>query len=98
MISAFTQEFLYSQVIQSYSSTDMATAWKIFRFILSEMPGFYLVVILFIAVHPLPLLMLILFSVDGISFPGYVNWSPNFIRFLFMLLWFGYNTYITKKH
>ena len=57
---------LFLQVVQPYSTADMATAWKNFYFILSEKLDFHMVNNLLIMVHVLFLCMLTSLSVDEI--------------------------------
>ena len=53
-------------VVHPYSSTDTATAWKKFPYILSERSDFYMFDNLSIAVHTFVIYMLTSFSVDEI--------------------------------
>ena len=61
-----------------YHSTDTARTQKNFRFILSDKSNFHKVDNLSVAVHTLPMCILIRLSVDEILLPRYVNWSTNF--------------------
>ena len=62
------------QVVQSYSSTDKATAWKNSCFILSERLDFHLVNNnLSIAIHTLHIHMLTSLSVDEMLLPRHGN-------------------------
>ena len=58
-----------------HRTTDTGTAWKKSCFILSERPDFHIVDNLSIAVHGLPMHMLISLSVDKILLPSYFNLS-----------------------
>ena len=58
--------------------TDTATAWKNCSFISSKRKDFHVVVNLWIAIHALPMRMLISLSVDEILLPRYMNWFINF--------------------
>ena len=77
-IYLFSKSLLSVQVVQPYSSTDTATAWKKFRFILSIKSDFYMINDQSIAVHAFPMRILTSLSVDEILLPRYVKWSSNF--------------------
>ena len=79
--SFFSMFFVSVQVVHSYSSTDMATDWKKFCFILSERSDFHMIDNLSKAVHAFAMHNLTLISVDEILLPRYVNWSTNFRGF-----------------
>ena len=74
----FQNLFIKVQVVQSYNSTDMATTWKNFHFILTESSDFNIVNNLSIATLALPMCMMTSCSVDEILLPGYMNWSTYF--------------------
>ena len=65
-----------SPVVQPYSITDTATAWKIF--FLSGRSDFYIIDNLSIAVHDFPKRISTSVSVDGILLPRNVMWSTYF--------------------
>ena len=58
-----SKHFFKVQVVQPYSSTDIATAWKNSCLILSEKTDFHMVVNLSISIPALPMRVLALFSV-----------------------------------
>ena len=62
----FSRYFVQAQVVQPYSSTDTATAWKNSCFISSDRSDFHMVVNPFFAVHVFSMHMLTSFSVDEI--------------------------------
>ena len=70
--------FIQFQVVQSYSSIDMATAWKNLHFILYREISFHKFDFLLIAVYALPMHMLTSLSVDEILLLRYMNWSTYF--------------------
>ena len=76
--SLFFMHFATIQVVSPYSSTDIVTAWKKFRFILSERSDFHMIDNLGIAVHSFAMHMLTSLSVDEILLPRYVNTPINF--------------------
>ena len=61
-----------------YSNTDTDTAWKNSNWILSKRSDFHVVDNQSIAVHALPMSVLILLSVDEILLPRYMNLSTSF--------------------
>ena len=76
-----SRHFVRIWEVQSYNSTDLATAWKSSCFILLEISNFYVVDNLSIVVHALPLCIFTLLSLDEILLPRYINWS-KLSRFL----------------
>ena len=64
LVFSFSIRFVGIQVIQPYSSTNMATVWKGSRFILSDTSDSHMVDNLSVAVHVLPMCMLTWLSVD----------------------------------
>ena len=75
----FPSSFFFSiQVVQPYSSTDTATAWKNCCFILSVRLDFYMVINLSLAIHTLPMHILTSLSADEILWSRYTNSSTYF--------------------
>ena len=71
--------------MQPYSSTDIVTAWKNSRLILSGRLDFHIVDNLSEAVHALSMHMLISLSVDEILLLVCRNWSTNFRGLLYVV-------------
>ena len=65
-------------MVQPRSSMDARTAWKNFRFILSQKSDVRIVGNLSIALDALFMCVLTSLSIDEILLPNYVNWSTNF--------------------
>ena len=65
-------------MVQRYSSTDSATAWKHSRFILSGRLDYHMVDNESISVHASPMHMLTSLSFDEIWLPRYMKWSNDF--------------------
>ena len=63
---------------QPYSSNDTATAWKEFRFILSERSDFYMIDNQSVSFLTFARRMLTSLSVDEILLPRYMNLCTNF--------------------
>ena len=76
--SLFSRRFVRVQVVQPYSSTDTTTAWKNFRFSLSESSDLHMTDNLFVADHAFAIRVLTSLSVDEILLPRYVNGSTGF--------------------
>ena len=83
----FFMRFVSVHMVLPYSSTDIATAWKKSRFILSERSDFYMIDNLSITVHAFTRRMFISLSVDEILLPRYLNWSTNFEVEMASSLW-----------
>ena len=69
--------FVSVHVVHQCSSIDTATAWKK-KNILLDRSDFHMIINRSIAVHTFAKHMLMLFSVDEILLPRYVNLSTNF--------------------
>ena len=75
--SLFSRRFVRVQVVQSYSSTDITTAWKNCLFSLSVRSDFHMTDNLLVANHAFPIQVLTSLSVDEILLPRYVNFSTD---------------------
>ena len=71
------------QVVQLYGSTDTATSWKNSHFILTDRWDFHIVDNLSVAIHVLPMRIMISLSINEILLPWYAKCFINFRGLLF---------------